>query len=218
MNKSARFGSALVGVTSLIAVIAEAVVTFSPVTGRLGSVFSGVLLELGLALAANLFTAIVVRQTSRSFTENFEKLAGVIKENLIIGGKGANAPASIMGLMLREETAKRNVLTVVLASAIAVYLLIRILFSVDLPIAVPVTVLAIIALVWLNHRNLLNRMLSGRYGSTEQDAREIVRFLLVNADEHDGAGGRRKISLSEAEVVAYVKEVKAKLGLREAAA
>lgn len=131
--------------------------------------------------------------------------------------KKNDASVSVMGLMLVEREKQRKTITIVLLIAGFVYILIELFFSLDLTLGPIILITAIVFLTWINNKLLLNRILSGQYGSNEQEAREMIQFILNNLDDTKNGGGPRRLNLSEEELQQYVKEIESELGLEEVA-
>ena len=112
------------------------------------------------------------------------------------GSKGL----SIIGVMVRQRGRSSRLGYIALASMTVVYSVVSFAMGWQLEAGVFVLISLVCAVLFAREQLFLERVRSGSYGGNEEEAREIVRFVLENRshiDFTDGGKPKRIISQSD---------------------
>lgn len=94
-----------------------------------------------------------------------------------------------IGAVIEDRRSRQLAASLVLLGAILVYLFLTVYWGIQVGTLVIVILVGGIVLLNVGSISLNYRVANGLYGTNEYEAREIIRFVLENADDIDFSGG-----------------------------
>jgi hypothetical protein len=138
----------------------------------------------------------------------YERLLDLLMRHGQTSRMSATRTTTALAAFAAQRTRNRQAGTLFLLGALCLYVAVCLLISAHLSMGPVVLLAASAALLQLGDTALEYRIRRGLYGTTEYEARQIIQFLLANADDVDLSG-----SLGAADLILQPEDEPAALGI-----